>query len=269
MGARGDGLFGFAGAARLGLLLLACACLWGASFKLYLRDGSFHVVREYKVEGERVRYYSIERSEWEELPLELVDLKRTTAEIQDREDSRREEAAMVAAEEKAEREARREIERVPMEKGVYFVAGEELKPLKQAESKVASNKRRSVLKAISPIPVVTGKANVEVDGERSAMAVTGERPEFYIRLHTEERFGIVRLSPGKGVRVVQKWTIVPVTKEIVEEQDAVEIFRRQVDEGLYKIWPIKPLAPGEYAVVEYTEGKGNIQIWDFSLQPGK
>jgi hypothetical protein len=97
--------------------------------------------------------------------------------------------------------------------------------------------------------------------------VTSERPEFYIRLAAEERFGLVRMGGKKGARVVQKWTIVPITKEIVEEQDEVEIFRKQVDEGLYKIWPTEPLRPGEYAVIEYTEGKGNVQTWDFAYRP--
>src|ERR1700691_2345296 len=36
--------------------------------KLILRDGSFQLVREYNVEGDRVRYYSIEQSQWEEIP---------------------------------------------------------------------------------------------------------------------------------------------------------------------------------------------------------
>jgi hypothetical protein len=38
-------------------------------------------------------------------------------------------------------------------------------------------------------------------------------------------------------------------------------------EGLYKIWPTKPLEPGEYAVMEYTDGKVNIQVWDFAYDP--
>ena len=38
-------------------------------------------------------------------------------------------------------------------------------------------------------------------------------------------------------------------------------------EGLYKIWPKAPLPPGEYAVVEYTPGKLNMQIWDFAVKP--
>ena len=37
------------------------------------------------------------------------------------------------------------------------------------------------------------------------------------------------------------------------------------DNGLYKIWPQDPLEKGEYAVVEYTEGKLNIRMWDFRV----
>src|SRR5579864_6357084 len=41
--------------------------------KLMLKDGSFQLVREYRVEGDRVRYYSLDRSQWEEIPSDLVD----------------------------------------------------------------------------------------------------------------------------------------------------------------------------------------------------
>jgi hypothetical protein len=55
----------------------------------------------------------------------------------------------------------------------------------------------------------------------------------------------------------------------VEEPTLVETFQTQLADSLYKIWPKQPLEPGEYAVVEYTEGKLNIQIWDFAVQAGK
>jgi hypothetical protein len=245
-------------------LLLAFA-VQGATVRLYLKDGSYHNVREYEKQADRVRYYSTERADWEEIPLELVDLKRTEDEVVSRAAERKQEAAIEDAEEKAERAQRREIERIPMETGVFIVDGEKVTVLKQAESKVVNNKRRSILKAVSPIPIVSGKATVEIDGLKAPLTLSAERPEFYIRLAAEERFQIVRLTPAKAARVVQKWDIVPVTKEIVETTDVIESFRQQIAEGLYKIWPTKPVTPGEYAVIEYTEGKGNVQVWDFTV----
>jgi hypothetical protein len=245
--------------------LLFAAAAFAANARLYLKDGTFHLVREYQKQPDRVRYYSIERGDWEELPLELVDLKRTEEEIRQHETSLKEDAAAQDADEKAIRAERQEVERIPMEPGVFFPQGGSLKVLKQAESKMVNNKRRSMMQAVSPIPIIAGKTTVELPGPKSATVIQNERPDFYIRLSAEERFGILRLKPGKQTRLVETLNIVPVTKEIVEEADNVEIFRKQLGDGLYKIWPTKPLEPGEYAVVEYTEGKGNIQIWDFSL----
>src|ERR1700683_934918 len=52
--------------------------------KLMLKDGSFQLVREYQVEGDRVRYYSVDRDGWEEVPAALVDLDKTKAAIKAR-----------------------------------------------------------------------------------------------------------------------------------------------------------------------------------------
>jgi hypothetical protein len=247
------------------LLIVAVGLMGAATVRLYLKDGSYHSVREYETKGDRVRYYSTERGEWEEIPLEIVDLKRTESEKTDKEAARREEAAAMDAEEKAERAQRREIERIPVNPGVYMVEGEKVNTLKQAEVKSVNNKRRSILKAVSPIPIVAGKSTVELDGLKAELSVRAERPEFYFRVFELERMAIVRMKPGKTSRIVQTLNIVPVSKEVVEETDIVETFKQQIAEGLYKIWPTKPLEPGEYAVVEYTEGKGNIQVWDFAV----
>jgi hypothetical protein len=251
------------------LILIAVTALAAANFRLYLKDGSHHIVREYKVEGDRVQFYSTERSEWEEIPVSLVDLKRTEAERREHEQQLKQEAAEIAAEDKFERAQREEREKIPVNPGVYLVEGDDIREIKVAESKLVSNRRRSVLKVLAPIPIVSGKATVELDGEHSQTLVPGTRPEFYIRLAAEERFGLIRLAPKKGARIVQKWTIVPVTNEIIEEQEDIELFRKQIGDGLYKIWPMQPLKPGEYAVVEYTQGKGNVQTWDFSIPASK
>ena len=67
----------------LALVILACAA-WAANLKLYMKDGSYHIVREYQVQADRVHFYSVERSDWEDVPLDLVDLKRTESEAAER-----------------------------------------------------------------------------------------------------------------------------------------------------------------------------------------
>jgi hypothetical protein len=252
--------------ARYLIFFLAIAA-FAANVKLYLTDGGYHLVREYKVEPDRVRYYSIERSDWEELPIAMVDLKRTETETKQKQAALAEEAKMISAEDKALREHANEVAKIPQGPGVYMAIGDKIQTLKAAESEIHTNKGRSILKAVAPVPIVSGKATLEIKGESSPTKVTSDRPEFYISLSADERFGIVRLKPAKGVRIVERLTILPVVKETVEEQDQVEIFRQQLDEGLYKIWPTKPIEPGEYAVVEYTEGKVNMQVWDFAYDP--
>ena len=59
------------------LFLLVAALLFGETFKLFLKDGDYHLVREYQVQGDRVRYFSTERGDWEEIPKDLVDLDKT------------------------------------------------------------------------------------------------------------------------------------------------------------------------------------------------
>src|ERR1700675_3400698 len=192
------------------ILLSVFSCLLcAANIKLYLKDGTYQLAREYKVENDRVRFLSVDRGEWEEIPAALVDLEKTQAEIKRREDTVREEAAANAAEEQAERDARKEVEQIPVAEGVYLIEAGKLIPIKVGESKIVTDKRRSVLKVLSPIPLVSGKATLELDGPHAPAGTANREPEFYIRLSAEERFGIVRLGEHKGNRVVEKLTIVP------------------------------------------------------------
>ena len=118
------------------------------------------------------------------------------------------------------------------------------------------------------MPLVSGKATLELDGPHASQGTANRTPEFYIRLSNDERFGILRMGEHKGNRVVENLTILPVVNETQEDRMLVEIFRQQVGDGLFKIWPQKPIEPGEYAVVEFTDGKVNVQVWDFFVAPG-
>ena len=250
-------------------LLLLVFTAWAANLKLYLKDGSYQIVREYQVQADRVHFYSVERSQWEDIPLDLVDLKRTQAEAAERRTQSEKDAQAVAEEEKVERDLARETSRIPQDPGVYWLEGNQARVIKVAQSTIHTDKRRSVLKALSPIPAVSGKGTLELSGAHSPNVFTNPEQEFYIQLAETERFGIAKLTSKGAVRIVENLTYVPVTKEVVEEPTMVETFQTQLADGLYKIWPKQPFEPGEYAVVEYTEGKLNIQTWDFAVQAAK
>lgn len=253
------------------VLILLTAVALGATERLYLKDGTYQLTREYQVLEDRVRYYSTERGEWEEIPLDLVDLDRSKKEAAERQTQLATDAKAQAEEDAAVRAAREQVEHIPMENGVYYIQGEQLQAVKVAESKIVNNKKRTVLRILSPMPLVPGKATVELDGEHAALRVMGDRPEFYFRLSDYEQFGIVKLAPKKGARVVENLSILSLQghRDVDEQQETVATFKKQEADLLYRIWPEKPLDQGEYALIQFTPGKVNPQIWDFGVGPSK
>ena len=252
---------------RAAVLLLLASVGASAADRLYLKDGSYQLTNQYEVKTDRVRYYSTERGEWEEIPLEMVDLDRTKGEVSERESQLAADAKAEAEERAAEKLAKKQVASIPTQAGAYYIRGETMEPIKQAESKIVNNKTRSVLKVLSPIPTVPGKSTVELDGEHAPLRLSDVRPEFYFRLSDYEGVDIVRLTPKKNVRVAENVSILQLKNDrIVEEKfDKVETFKKQEADLLFRIWPMKPLPPGEYALVQYADGKFDPQIWDFTI----
>jgi hypothetical protein len=253
---------------KLWFALAALAIVaWAANVRLYLKDGTYHMVREYQVQTDRVRYYSVERSDWEEIPLDLVDLKRTESEVAERKASLEKEVKANAEEDAAEKAARKEVSMIPQDPGVYWIDGSTTKILKAGELAMHTNKGRAVLQKLTG-PFLSGKGTLELNGAHSLNVFTNPEQEFFIQLAEPEDFGIIKLTTTKaGVRVVENITTNAVVKDLVEEErTSMPILRREMAPELYKIWPREKLEPGDYAVVEFTEGKVNIQVWDFAIK---
>jgi hypothetical protein len=252
---------------RAAVFLLLASAVASAADRLYLKDGTYQLTNQYEVKTDRVRYYSTERGEWEEIPLEMVDLDRTKGELADRESQVAADAKAEAEERAAEKLEKKQIASIPTQPGAYYIRGDAMEPVKQAESKIVSNKKRTVLRVLSPIPTVPGKSTVELDGEHAPLRLTDVRPEFYFRLSDYEGVEIVKLTPKKDGRVAENVSTIQLKNDrIVEEKfDKIESFKKQEADLLFRIWPEKPLEPGEYALIQYAEGKLDPQIWDFTI----
>ncbi len=252
------------------LMLLAAALLAADTFKLYLKDGDFHSVRDYSIQGDRVHYFSTERGEWEDIPTALVDLSRTERERKASREFISKETKQEEEEDKAEREQRGEIASIPMNPGAYFRVGNKVYSLPAADYQVVTSKRRKALQVLSPLPLIPGKASVVIKGEHSSYTVHEIRPNFYLRLDKEERFGIITLTPKKGQRIVENISILPVANQAQEDRKQMETFEQDLGNSLFKIWPQKDLEAGEYALVEFADkGDANdidLIIWDFAVR---
>ena len=254
---------------RLAILLTLAAALFGATSRLYLKDGEYHLVREYQVLQDRVRYYSTERGDWEEIPLELVDLDRTKKETAERQAELDADAKLQAQENAAVRAEKKEAARIPDEPGAYYIHGDKLEPVKSPELEIVSDKARNILKVLVPVPIILGRSNVEIKGETAPLKVADNAPEFYFRLSEPERFGIVSLTKKKNYRLVETVDIETASQEKTEMRKLVDTFKKLEGDALYKIWPEKPLPPGEYAVIQFIEGEVSLQVWDFSVGAAK
>src|ERR1700679_292312 len=90
-------------AAILAFFCLPQAFAQNQAHRLVLKDGSYQSVTKYEIRGDRVRYFSAERGEWEEVPKSLIDWDATDKFEQGRNDKLSPEAAELDKELEAER----------------------------------------------------------------------------------------------------------------------------------------------------------------------
>ena len=192
-------LFSAIALAMLGLALHSQA--QDLALRLILKDGSFQLVTRYEVKGDRVRYKSAERNEWEELPSSLVDWPATEKYEKDRATSAIPEAAALDKEKDAETEAERSHLpqvapglRLPEDSGVFLLDNYQGQPqlveMQQTEGDVNRNIRGNIFRG--PLsPVANPKQTVELEGEHAALHAHVAVPSIYINVDEEDR----RLPP--------------------------------------------------------------------------
>jgi hypothetical protein len=163
-----------------------------AAHRLILKDGSYQSVAKYEVKGDRVRYYSAEREEWEELPSSLVDWPATEKFEKDRTaPAAIPEAAAIDKEIDAEREAAEanlpQVApglRLPELSGMYlldnFKSQPQLVELQQDEGEIGQNSKANILRGM--IPASGGaKQTVELEGDHAKVYAHVAVPSIYIK----------------------------------------------------------------------------------------
>jgi len=163
--------------------------------RLILKDGTYQLVTQYEVKGDRVRYKSAERDEWEELPSSLVDWPATKKYEKDRATSPIPEASALDKETDADRDA--ELSklpqvapglRLPEASGIFlldnFQGQPQLDEMPQSEGDIDHNTRGNLLRG-ALVPVASAKQTVELEGEHAALRSHVAVPSIYIKMEDD------------------------------------------------------------------------------------
>src|SRR6478752_906214 len=156
----------------LALIFLFAAAAIAANQRLYFKEGDYELVREYEIKGDRVRFFSVDGNAWEEIPLELVDLKKTEKEAGDKAKSREETIRSEKAEDDAIKADKKQVASVPEKAGVYLSVGTDLKPLTEIDAFRKDSNVTKILQRVAPAPIIAGKATVFVEGKAAKFRIT-------------------------------------------------------------------------------------------------
>jgi hypothetical protein len=257
-----------------------------------LKDGTFQLVRSYERNGDRVRYYSVERAAWEEIPASLVDWD-ATAKAEATEKSEDEAfAKKVHTQEEANRidtvmdvDASLQVAPgvfLPPGEGMFVIDGKHVSQLEQAGAEIRTDKKNFLKQVLSPIPIVPGKRNIDIPGPRAKLRVSSTNVEFYLReappdpdrvssIEKSSRPGesgpeveLVRATVKGGKRQLESIKSY-FGQQVAEERKTMSLQRWEIAPTVYRFTLGEPLPPGEYALAEILPDGMNLFVWDFGV----
>jgi len=248
--------------------------------KLILKDGTFQMAREYSVEGDRVRYWSVERSQWEEIPADLVDWDATHKGEAEQSARDADLKAKIRASNIARLTKDIDVDRsleikpnlfLPDEIGFYALdRDKQIRVMKQSNAEVKVSAGREVEKILSGVSLIPGKKIMDIPGDRASMRLKTAEPEFYFRPvdRREPRFRLLRAQIKNGRRVIDNISVNVIGQES-HKANELEIQTWTPATGVFRYTVDQRLDPGEYAFVEMTEDGISGYVWDFGIDlPG-
>ncbi len=272
------------------LLLLTALGMWVATVipivaqqKLVFKDGSIEKVEQFEVKGDRVRFKSIERNEWEEVPLSLVDLDATKKlnekEAQEQKKTKAQPFTQPINEAKspepspAKKSGPVEIApgvNMPDAYGVYVWDGKQLRQLTEAGTRKHTDRKNTIINLVAPVPIMKQKVSIQLDGLTSDTKLATAAPVFYAYLPDERggQISLYKMIVTKTDRVLKETAHSQITGSDTEKsQEFVFTPSLHIAENVYKIFPTKPLEEGEYCLVEISaqQMKYEPTVWDFSI----
>jgi hypothetical protein len=244
--------------------------------KLMLKDGSFQLVREYEVDGDRVRYFSIDQRDWEEIPASLVDWDATKKIAADEQARKAALIAKVHAAEVARRADAMDIDAsieiapkvfLPPGDGLFEFDGKAIYPLTQAEADMKFSKTQMLKQVLIPVPIVPTRHVISLRGTRAKFRLKSTQTEFYMRTADgrEPQLDLIRAKVHGDKRDLEN------LDELFKEQSAtgkisIPIERWEIAHGVYRFTLGAALEPGEYAMAEVVQGGAtSLYFWDFGV----
>jgi hypothetical protein len=269
-------MFGLLAAVCFVLLCLASPATSEVNKRLILKDGSWQEITKYEVVGDRTRYFSSQRLEWEEVPRELVDWKATKEW-----NARPMPIPPDEAEEDFDATSTLTVApglALPDSGGVFildvFSGQPSLVELAQDPGVLNYDAASIFHSAIHSGGAF--KQRFELRGQHARTQAHVALPQIFIKISESDqarqmasasRFSVVKLEPKKDSRILAG-VDVTVTGKQSQTQHFIPVKIENFSEGWQKVIPLGELEPGEYALVEMLEqGKFNSYAWDFGVNP--
>jgi hypothetical protein len=247
--------------------------------KLCLTDGTFQIVRSYEKQGDSVRYYSVERSAWEEIPATMVDWKATAQAEADDAKAQKDFADKVKVRDTNEHAMEHlDVDAslmvapntfLPPQAGMFVLAGKDVVQLTKSMAKIRIDKGREIEKGLSGVPFIPTRHFMELKGKHSLIRVPMGELEFYYRIPVDEAEPDVELMHAQQKGDVRQ--LETINTNIVGEKDerrkTVTLLKWDVAKGVYRYTIVDPMEPGEYALTINLPDGINYFVWDFGVDP--